>query len=72
MDDKPVQRRKALSPMVVTPSEKVTDVRPVQAEKATLPMLVTLAGIVMDARPVHPENLQLVAYQSFIIIMVEK
>ena len=47
---------KACSPMLVTLSGIVTDVRELQYSNALLPMLVTLSGIVTDVRALQPSK----------------
>ena len=52
-DVRPLQFRKADSPMLVTLLGMVTDVRPVQPSKAKTPMLVTLLPMVTDVSPLQ-------------------
>ena len=56
IDVKPLQPKKALSPMDVTLLGMVRDVRPLQPEKACSPIDVTLPGMVRDVRPLQPEK----------------
>ena len=51
---KPLQREKALWPMLVTDIPIVTDVKPSQPRKAYSPMLVTELGIVTDVKLLQP------------------
>ncbi len=50
---RPLQPRKADSPMLVTLLPMITDVRPLHQQKASYPMLVTLLGIVTDVSPLQ-------------------
>ena len=56
IDVKPLQPKKALSPMDVTLPGMVRDVRPLQPEKACSPIDVTLPGMVRDVRPLQPQK----------------
>ena len=53
-----LQSAKAKSPIVVTLSGMVVEVRLEQAMKAQPPMLVMASGMVIEARLLHPENVQ--------------
>ena len=59
MDVRPLQPKKAWSPMLVTELGMVTEVRPLQQVKAKLPMLVTELGIVTEVRYPQPEKASL-------------
>ena len=52
-DVKPLQRSKALSPILVTEFGIVTDVKPLQLSKAPYSILVTEFGMVTDVKPLH-------------------
>ena len=51
MDVRPLQPKKALSPMDVTLLEMVIDVRPMHSQKAQEPMDVTLLGMTVFLQP---------------------
>ena len=48
---KPLQKLKALSPMLVTLFGNVSLVKPLQPSKALIPMLVTLFGMILLLHP---------------------
>ena len=53
MDVKPLQPKKAPSPILVAVLGIVTEVRPLQPKKAYSPILVTEFGIVTDVKSQH-------------------
>ena len=56
MEDRAVQPENAASPMVSTPSSRVTDVKPLQFKKHLVFNNLTVPGIEMEDRAVQPEN----------------
>ena len=65
-----MQPENTLSPMFVTPSGIVIEVKPMQPENALPPMFVTLAEIVIEVKLARPENASSLMRSPLVIVTV--